>query len=273
VSLLRRLVLAKRCGCSIAQEIQGVRQAVARSRLVTTIETSRRVIQRELGFDFWQTPYGRFWAPRYENSLIIVLAELASDSYATGEPGFLQNAVVLDCGAHLGTFVRQSLDRGARLVVAIEPGEEQLHCLRKTFAEEVEQGRVIVYPKGVWNTEGMLSFVDSGYTAGAHVTLESDSSAERIPVTTIDRLTEELKLTRVDLIKMDIEGAEHKALEGARATLARFKPKLALAGYHNHDDYLDLPAVVRRARPDYQWHTVSCYPWHGHIHPMTLVAR
>jgi len=115
--------------------------------------------------------------------------------------------------------------------------------------------------------------VDSSSTATAHVALESESSAGRIPVTTVDRLTGELKLTRVGLIKMDMEGAEHKALECARATLARFKPKLGLAGYHYHDDYLDLPAVVRRARPDYQWHTVSCWPDGGHIHPMTLVAR
>jgi hypothetical protein len=49
----------------------------------------------------------------------------------------------------------------------------------------------------------------------------------KVPLTTVDELVSELKLRRVDF-KMDIEGAEKRALLGARRTLATYKPQLAM---------------------------------------------
>lgn len=49
-----------------------------------------------------------------------------------------------------------------------------------------------------------------------------------VAVTTLDELVAGLGLERLDLVKVDIEGAEARLLEGARATLARFRPALML---------------------------------------------
>ena len=57
---------------------------------------------------------------------------------------------MLDGGANVGVYTRKALDAGAKQVVAIEPGPENIACLRKTFGQEISEGRVIVYPKGVW---------------------------------------------------------------------------------------------------------------------------
>lgn len=57
---------------------------------------------------------------------------------------------------------------------------------------------------------------------------------------TIDDVVSQEELTSVDLIKMDIEGAEQHALKGAEKTLKRFAPKLAIAIYHNINDFANI---------------------------------
>ena len=58
-----------------------------------------------------------------------------------------------DCGAHVAVT---ALKRGAKLVVAIEPAPENIECLRRNFSTEIEKGKVIIYPKGVWNKDDFL---------------------------------------------------------------------------------------------------------------------
>ena len=67
---------------------------------------------------------------------------------APGENFVRPGDVVLDCGANIGVFVRESLDAGAKTVVAIEPAPENIECLRRNFKDEIAAGRVIVYPEG-----------------------------------------------------------------------------------------------------------------------------
>ena len=54
-----------------------------------------------------------------------------------------------------------------------------------------------------------------------------------------------------DLIKMDIEGAEQSALEGAAQTLRRFRPRLTLAAYHKPNDPWVLSKTIRKIVPEY----------------------
>ena len=71
--------------------------------------------------------------------------------------GVRKGDIVLDCGANLGTFTRTALDRGAKTVVAIEPAPENLECIRRSFKDEIASGRVILYPKGVWDKDDVLT--------------------------------------------------------------------------------------------------------------------
>jgi hypothetical protein len=91
-----------------------------------------------------------------------------------------------------------------------------------------------------------------------------------VPLTRIDTLVSELKLPRVDFIKMDIEGAEQEALRGARQTLARYRPRLAISAYHKREDPLEIPALVRSARPDYRMECGACLMERYRIIPQVL---
>jgi len=57
----------------------------------------------------------------------------------------------------------------------------------------------------------------------------------------IDDFVQKNRITKVDFIKMDIEGAESLALEGAINTIKKFKPKLAIAIYHSMNDFVNIP--------------------------------
>ena len=193
-------------------------------------------------YQLWSTPQGEFWYPGPLGSLdAFVLAEEQFDIYRTYriKPG----AVVLDCGANVGTFTRRALNRGAAKVVAIEINPESAEAMRRTFAKEIGEGRVVVYPKGVWDQETSLDLrADS-------VVLPRNGSSRRLPVTTIDQIVAELHLPSVDFIKMDIEGAEKNALRGAKATLAKFSPTMAISAEHLPDDAERIPALVSELVP------------------------
>lgn len=57
---------------------------------------------------------------------------------------------------------------------------------------------------------------------------------------------------KVGLFKLDIEGMEARALRGARATIRRDRPTLAVCAYHRADDYWRLIDEVLAIRPDYR---------------------
>jgi FkbM family methyltransferase len=78
---------------------------------------------------------------------------------------------------------------------------------------------------------------------------EQTGSIETI---SIDDYIEDNKIEKVDFIKMDIEGAEPLALQGAYKTIERFKPKLAIAIYHNMDDFANIPKWILDLNLDYQ---------------------
>ena len=56
----------------------------------------------------------------------------------------------------------------------------------------------------------------------------------------IDDFVMNNSITKIDFIKMDIEGAELLALKGAIETIKKFKPKLAIAVYHTMDDFVNI---------------------------------
>ncbi len=50
--------------------------------------------------------------------------------------------------------------------------------------------------------------------------------SEEVIATTLDRFTEQEGIDRIDVIKMDIEGSEFKALRGAKESIERYRPTL-----------------------------------------------
>lgn len=259
------------------EEMEKIRQ---QSRIISTDENGLRA---------WETPFGRFVTPQDgEDILISVLAEQAHEIYGGTQHGVRKGDVVLDCGAHVGAFTRQALKAGASLVVAIEPSPANLPALKLNLADEIAAKRVIVYEKGVWDSEGEFPFyIDPDNSAGSAVVstghshsdhpAESEHSGEaaepnvvQVPLTRLDTIVAELGLETVDFIKLDIEGAERNALRGASETLATHRPRVSAAAYHLGDDETAIPEAVLSARADYEMICGPCGEQDGRIVPHTL---
>jgi FkbM family methyltransferase len=264
--------------CSFARAVTSADWARRLMETKDRILAASRLLETDAaGFQHWRTPRGLFWIPSGEGyGLPFNLSEQENAIYGTGERAVRAGDIVLDCGANIGVYTRTALDAGARLVIAIEPAPENIECLRRNFTAEVASGRVIIYEKGVWDKDDFLIInVAPGNPAADSfvITPQGSQAGQRLPLTTIDKLTAELKLERVDYIKMDIEGAEKRALVGARETLRRFRPRLALSSYHVPDDPQKIPELVRAAWPGYRMECGPCTYANGNIRPDVLYFR
>lgn len=122
-----------------------------------------------------------------------------------------QKGDLLDVGAHIGYYsvLLSPLVAG---VWAFEPDERNHPYLKKALAEV--QGSQIV-AKAVTDFDGEISFADNGESSVSHIDPSRESKGNTVPATTLDTFVSEHDLT-VSAIKMDIEGFEILALEGAR---------------------------------------------------------
>lgn len=233
------------------------------------IETKDRILKaskmlaQDGNYEQWQTPMGTYWIEKESRFVLAFnLAEQERRIYGDGTNFVRPGDIVLDCGANIGVFVRTCLNKGAKKVVAIEPAPENLECLRRNFKQEIADGRVIVYPKGVWDKDDFLTLnIDHGNSAADSFVIHPEhatATTEKFPLTTIDKLVAELGLERVDFIKMDIEGAEVRALNGGKETIAKYHPRMALSVYHQPEHPVEVPKAVRAAWSGYRMECGPC---------------
>lgn len=164
----------------------------------------------------------------------------------------LTNAVgggYLDCGAYRGdtieAFVRWCGDNN-RKVFAFEPDHENFVAL-KNFVRQQGYKNVSLFNCGVWNKKAVLSFDSKGNMSSAF----SSSGTESVTVEKIDDVIGE---EPVSFIKMDVEGSELAALNGATKIIKRDRPVLAICAYHKKEDLITLPQFIRSLYGGYKFY-------------------
>lgn len=151
---------------------------------------------------------------------------------------------VFDCGAFTGNsslFFSQKAGETGRVY-----GFEAAAPTFLQYSKNMQAlGNVTPVQAAVYDTTGHVRF--TGTSAAARV----DDAGEPVCAVTLDDFVAQHAVQKVDFIKMDIEGAEAQALEGARRTIQTYRPKMALSAYHKADDVITLPALVRAIAPGY----------------------
>lgn len=173
--------------------------------------------------------------------------------FGTGIYPVTGDEILVDAGAYDGDsiveFDRFS-GRSARRILAFEPDATNAGRLRAAVADRPE---VEVYEAGLWSATTTLSFAADGALGSR--------AAETGGATVQVRALDDLALDELTLVKLDIEGAEVPALQGARRTIARLRPKLAICAYHRPDDFLEIARAISEIEPSYRLYLRHHSPW------------
>ena len=132
-----------------------------------------------------------------------------------------RDSVVVDGGAHVGvvTVLAASLCPDGR-VYAFEPISASRDYLRRNLAAN-SIGNVVVEDAALYDVDGEIALeFNAGQPGGSHVAAAGTS----VPAARIDSWARRQHVDRIDVLKLDVEGAELRALAGAEQTLCALRP-------------------------------------------------
>lgn len=149
----------------------------------------------------------------------------------------VKDEFVIEGGTFWGIFTNTlAFQVGSKgRVLAFEPDSISFNRTLRNLQLNGNPSHVEVVAKGLWNCESEIEFCERGALGSSTFWDGPNGRKVRIQTTTLDQTVFDRKLPRVDYIKMNIEGAEIKALEGADEVIRRFKPHFAISSDH----YLD----------------------------------
>jgi len=146
-------------------------------------------------------------------------------------------------GGDSKNFVRWCNNKYDR-IYAFEPDESNIDKMK--MAEKEIRGFEIC-PVGMWKEKSVLKF-SSDVVENCSI---SENGDVFINVDSIDNVLDGRPAT---YIKMDIEGSELRALEGAEKTIKAYKSKLAICVYHKPEDIIDIPLKILEINPNYKFY-------------------
>lgn len=143
--------------------------------------------------------------------------------------GLPVDAVVLDVGANIGLTVAAASMRLTRgKVYGVEPSPKAFKALAEMTSINA-LANVTIINKCLGETPGMVPFIEADFLAGSYVGADTrEAPTVDVEMTTVDILVKELRLDRLDLVKIDVEGFELDILKGATETIERFNPRFVV---------------------------------------------
>lgn len=156
-----------------------------------------------------------------------------------------QDIAVIDGGAFPGDLAETASKAGVRLArwYAFEPDPANFQQLSEFVAGQAGTiGEAVLFPCGIGDAMGSVRFATGN--ADASRAVAGGDNEDGMEVLPIVRVSDVLKLERLDMVKLDIEGFEAAALDGMEELLVKHRPRLAIAIYHKPADLWELPLKI-----------------------------
>lgn len=152
------------------------------------------------------------------------------------------NEIFLDVGAYDG-FTSEEFIKLVPNYSSVHLFEPETQNLKKAKDRLKEYKNIFFHDIGLSNKKETLRFDISG--SASKISKEGEIEIK------VDRLDDIIK-EKVTFIKMDIEGAESLAIEGAKETIKNNHPKLAISVYHKVNDFWKIASEILDIRDDYK---------------------
>ncbi len=155
--------------------------------------------------------------------------------------------VLLDVGGFTGDTVRefhQLTNNQYAGIISLEPSDENFTKLENTVTK-LGLTKVLPLKVGAWDEKATLRFTTKELHIDNQITEDGDL---KIEVDTIDAILAGIE-RGVSMIKLDINGAEYRALSGAKNTIRKCRPRI-IVRLHTKEDFFRLPILLKEIAPD-----------------------
>jgi len=152
--------------------------------------------------------------------------------------------IFVDAGGYDADTSTEFLKRvpSTEKIFFIEPSSINMAKAKKNLHND---NRIIYIENALSEIAEKLIFDEK---SGSSSKVDSFTGTKTVYAKPLDTLINE----KVTLIKMDLEGWELKALNGAKNLIKRYNPKLAIAVYHKANDFLDIPKYILSINKNYK---------------------
>ena len=163
--------------------------------------------------------------------------------------------IYVDLGAYDGDTVIEFLNETSMQftkIYAMEPDAKNYRKLKRRLYM-IGSALLEAYNCGAWDEDTSVVFnLRSGRSSKAVPDKDVSLNPARFREVKMLKVDTLLRGQPVTYLKMDVEGAEKKALFGAKETIANFSPKLNIALYHRNEDMFKIPLLVNSMQKKYK---------------------
>ncbi len=171
-----------------------------------------------------------------------------------------ENSVVLDVGGYEGDFASEIYSRYRCKIYVFEPVKKYVDILNKRFRQNPS---VITLAKGLGakNEEHTIHVMDEASSYNRSASIHKQGSPEKINIIDVKEFVRENTLTKIELIKINIEGAEYDLLD--RMIECNFIPLCTNLQIQFHDFYPDYSMRYQKIKSVLEkTHRLTyCYPF------------
>jgi len=163
--------------------------------------------------------HGIFFNPPLESNYIgHIMAEIYKDGVYSRFFDGKKDLTVVDLGAHVGVF-SYYVSQFSKVVYAVEPAQDSFDTLTRMIGFNKLENKIIPAKVAITNQPGEVKFYHNQFNNTLRSVMpviqgQDKEPKEVVEAITIDKLFKDLKIKKVDFMKMDIEGSEFEVLGG-----------------------------------------------------------